>query len=351
VIKHQSNISNKFRRIYGGFHLLDHFLGRARAFEWTRKLRTKYYNGLYDSLSRGEPGQIVELERRRNLSHAEFKREYLDKNKPVVLENAASSWDCVKNWSFEYFNQIHGQDKIVVVDQAQEDNPYEVLTLGQLLMGLQEGLSRYYRFYPLIKRHPEHLLDFDYKWLQERRHQNIVLENFQVFFGPADSYTPLHNASAGNLFTQVHGQKEWVIYSNEYLPVIDPSPIKSNYRSAPYRMETGPFNPFEPDYSPPYHLYKYINGYRTVLNPGDVLFNPPYYWHAVRNIGRTIGVGYRWLPLGNTFRTDPVCAFLDLCTTNPPFWKNWKLSQIDPNLTHLAETGQLDHLRKMHKDL
>jgi hypothetical protein len=44
-----------------------------------------------------------------------------------------------------------------------------------------------------------------------------------------------------------------------------------------------------------YKLYKYCPRYSVELNPGDVLFNPPWWWHAVDNLTPTsVAVATRW---------------------------------------------------------
>lgn len=337
--KHPFSFGQRFQ--YGTYQWLDHFLGRHRAYNLTLNNRKKFYHKLERMVEEGQPGKVIEVDRRIDLSLEEFREKYLIPGVPVIFDGAAKDWDCVKNWSLDYFKEKHGDDQIVLVDQEDVQNNFETLTLGELIDGINDGLSRYYRFYPLLQRHPEHLLDFDVKWLRERRHKNCVFDTWQVFIGPDGSYTPLHNANAGNLFTQVVGEKHWMLYSNDYMPIFDPSPVMSNYRTAPIRKDYGPFNPFDMDFERPYHLYKMMDAYSAYLKPGDVLFNPSYHWHAVKNYGNTIGVGFRWLPLGYTFKNFPLYSLLDMCATRPPFWKTWKLSQIDPNLTHLAEHGKL----------
>ncbi len=337
----QRNISFGARLGYGTFQFMDHFLGRRLSFGMTRPLRKAFYSSLEKRMKKGEKGRVINIDRRKNLSQEEFRSEYLLKNRPVIFEGQAKDWDCVKNWSLQFLKEQHGDDQIIVVNQEDVNNTHEELTLAELIDGINDGMARYYRFYPLIQRHPERLLDFDFKWMQQHRHQNIKFDAFQVFVGPNNSYTPLHNANAGNIFTQVHGTKEWMLYPEYYTAVMDPNPVRSNYRTAPIRKEYGPYNPFDPEHEHPYHLFQYIDRYYGKLNPGDILYNPPYWWHAVKSYGDNIGVGYRWLPLGFNFKHSPLYSFLDMCTTRPPVWKTWKLSQIDPNLTHLAEVGKL----------
>ncbi|MDF1699028.1 MAG: cupin-like domain-containing protein [Saprospiraceae bacterium] len=339
-------ITRSNRILYGVLQTLDHFLGRSLAFKLTKPLRTKLYDSLERQLKKGGQGKVIDVDRVQNISEAKFKQNYLLKNKPVIFEGQALEWACVQNWSLEYLKKLYGDDKIVMVNQEDVNNSHEELTLGELIDGIHNGLAKYYRFYPLIQRHPERLLDFDFKWMKKHRNESIKYDAFQVFIGPNASYTPLHNANPGNIFTQVFGEKEWMLIPPEYSVIVDANPIKSNYRSAPIRKEYGPYNPFEPDHTRPYHLYQYCERYRAILKPGDVLFVPPYWWHAVRNFGDTIGVGYRWLPLWFNFKHHPLHSFLDLCTTRPPVWKTWKLSQIDPNLTHMAEVGKLKEYMK-----
>ena len=67
-------------------------------------------------------GRIMPIERRKDLSLEEFKNHYVKKGIPVVLEGAANDWDCVKNWSLQYFKDLHGKDEIVLVDQGESES-------------------------------------------------------------------------------------------------------------------------------------------------------------------------------------------------------------------------------------
>src|SRR5262249_49552347 len=148
--------------------------------------------------------------------------------------------------------------------------------------------------------------DFDYKWLRARTTKLTWFDAFQVFIGGKGAYTGLHNANQSNLFVQVYGEKEWVLYSHYYSPVVDPSPVRNIYRTAQPGPRCGPFNPFQPEFDPHFPLYKYLDGYSVHLNPGDVLWNPPFYWHAVQNVSDSIGVGYRWLAPLYSFKISPL---------------------------------------------
>jgi hypothetical protein len=338
------NISPLQKLEYGGYQLMDHFVGKKRMKKLLGESRNAFNKRLLTTLSASGPGVIREVERRSDLSVEEFKSHYIKKGIPVVLEGKAKEWACVKNWSLDYFKDLHGDDEIVHVDHKKIESEFGRLTLRAIIENIREGGGKYYCFYPLLQRHPEHIKDFDYQWLLDCRHKKKYRENFQVFMGGKGSYTPLHNAGSCNIFTQAYGEKEWMLYSSYYTSILDPDPSPNIYRNTSY-SKGFPFNPFEPDFET-FPLFKYIDGYRVHLKPGDVLWNPSYYWHAVRNLTDSIGVGYRWLSPAYCFSIEPLYFFLDLCVKNPSFWKANRLALTDINLIHLAQTNRLDAFLK-----
>ncbi len=340
------NIKNSQRFEYGIYQFLDHFLGRERTFKMLGKRRKKFYRNLLETLKKSGEGKIYPIERRKDISLKEFKNHYMRKGIPVVLEGAAKDWDCVKKWSLDYFKELHGDDEIVMATQENMNN-YEAITLREVIDNIKGGGKKYYRFYPLLDRHPEHLKDFDYQWLLDRKTKFSLFEAFQVFIGPKDSISYVHNANPPNFFVQTYGQKDWILISQYYTMIVDPDPVRNVYRNAPFRGKNNmPFDPFSPDYSPPNELYKYIDGYSVSLQPGDILWNPPFYWHTVKNASDSIGVGYRWTDPFYAFKIAPLYMLLDMLAIHPPIWKSWKLLKKDNNLVHLAESGQLDNYLK-----
>lgn len=324
------------------YQFLDHFFGRKNVFKILGHDRKRFFSNLRKNMEAGGEGTLRQIDRRKDLSLHEFREKYLKPGIPVIFDGAAKNWDCCKKWSLDYFEELHGDDRIVIANTKKMQNSYRELTLREVIQQIKKGTNEYYRFYPLLERHPEHIRDFDYKWLRERKNNFSLFEAFQVFIGAKNTDTPLHNANQGNLFVQAYGEKHWMMYPNYYVPVIDPEPIRNVYRNAHYKTEKGPFDPFTLNYEPHYKLFRYIDCFEAYLRPGDVLWNPPFYWHAVKNPTDSIGVGYRWLAPLHAFSVSPLYALLDTFATNPPIWKSYRLYKQDINLIHLAEYNQLD---------
>ena len=297
---------------YGSFQVIDKLLGRQRGVELTYKRRVKLYKSIHAHLKSTGKGEMRQVERIQGISIEDFKNNYIKKGIPVVIENGAKEWGCVKDWSIDYFNEKHGDDDITIIASNIGEAPFEITKLRDLLDNVNNGGDKYFRFYPLLMYHPEHIEDFDYKWLRACRNKFGFWEQFQVFIGGDKTYTPIHSAMPSNIFIQAYGEKEWVIYPPDLTAIIDCEPGKNFHRGAPHKKESGPFNPFNPDYESPYNLYELIDRYTTVLKPGDILYNPPQWWHAVQNNSVSIGVAYRWVSPIAALKSTFLYSFLDL---------------------------------------
>ena len=127
--------------------------------------------------------------------------------------------------------------------------------------------------------------------------------------------------------------------------VMDPNPANNVYRTPRVKPDSTLFNPFEPDYAK-YPEYQYLDRYETTLEPGDVLWNPPYYWHEVVNTTDSIGVAYKWFSLSLNLRIAPFYTILDVFARHPPIWKSLKLFKQDFNQVLLSDRGKLDNYLK-----
>jgi hypothetical protein len=83
--------------------------------------------------------------------------------------------------------------------------------------------------------------------------------------------------------------------------------------------------------------------YETVLEPGDILYSPPYYWHDVINLERSIGLSCRWFSVKSALRASPLLATLEVFNTKPNMIKGLIMSVKDFNevlvMTRKEKTG------------
>ena len=100
----------------------------------------------------------------------------------------------------------------------------------------------------------------------------------QIFMGVPDMGSDIHCAIAVNIFRQIVGQKKWWFIPPSQTPYLKPS-INVNGFSAHTKTLVGKGGATASPW-----LTK-IERYTTVLNPGDVLINPPFFWHGILNLG------------------------------------------------------------------
>ena len=53
-----------------------------------------------------------------------------------------------------------------------------------------------------------------------------------------------------------------------------------------------------------YPLFKNVKFYKFILNPGDILYIPPYWWHAVKNIDNSIAFTFHYYTIYSILTTD-----------------------------------------------
>jgi len=305
------------RALYNSLTVLDHMLPRKLAVRWLAGARERVHVKIRDELQGRPESALTPVIRRRNLGPDEFFHEYLRPGIPVVMEGMASDWPCCGKWTFDFFADRYGDEPVVLTDGVVPHVPSvarRYAMLRDILRSDAGPLAKYLRFHPMLALHPELTDDFPLQWFETYKHRRSLYSHVQFFIGAKGTATGLHNSQMCNLFVMVHGEKEWALYPTTYTPFMDPQTTRSVYRLS--RHNTGNF--IEPGLGR-------LDGYLVHMRPGDVLWNPPFYWHSVRNLTDTIGVGYRWNDQRLAARQSLCMLLLDFFATDPTWFKIWRI--------------------------
>ena len=296
--------------------LAEHFFDSKKVKQSRRKLG--------DSLSGKIPEELGELgEHGENhipvpvidgTNIKEFIKNYRNKSQPVVLKNVASSWPLFKKWNPEFFAKQYPEDPVILFDAAIENKDLaysegketKSVSLSEFVESMNNGGKDYARLLPLLDQHPELLKDLDVDWLMSAANNGSKKSiKHQLFIGGAGTSTSMHCAIGSNLFVQVHGRKQWWIYSNKNSPLLDPIVDRSVFFRSQENSEK------------PEGKFKKADGWTVVLEPGDILYNPPFFWHQVRSIDANVGFGFRWFSLASILRVSPAQFLMTLTASNP----------------------------------
>jgi len=314
------------RALWDALWILDHLAGRGRVDRLLAGARARVAERIAADLT-GDVGGLDEVDRRVALDPRTFQRDYVRPLRPVVLEGAARDWVATRRWTPRFFASRYGDAPITLIRAAPTDlddfaGPgYRPdggeTTLSALVDDMERGRETYARFVPILNEDPTLERDLDRAWVDAMRPRGAVGTYYQLFMGGAGTTTSVHNAIGSNLFVQLYGEKTWWLYSPVYNAVFDP-PLKRS----PFFFSG--IDPEHPDLER-FPLFRGVRGYRVTLRAGDVLYNPPFFWHYVRNPTASIGVGVRFYDVPSILRASPAQALLTALATNPPAWVGRRL--------------------------
>lgn len=264
----------------------------------------------------------------------EYRRNYLRPNIPIILKGAAANWPAVQKWTPEFFQLNYGSEKVAVRFKTEgvgvESVYIKDVTLSELIDNVRDG-GEYYasNLEDLFNDNPElradlslreveryssaHALPGKKKWSIPRKGQIL---STQLFISSAKGRAGYHCASGGNFFVQVYGRKRWIFVNARHTPFMYPAIRKDFfYSSSPVddRLERDELS------AEGYGLYNAVPKYEVVLDPGDVLLSPQWWWHAVDNLGLSIGVALRF-PTG-LFAGNPIYSAMTMLS--PPLWRHY----------------------------
>ncbi len=217
------------------------------------------------------PVDIVE-----GISPRSFKKEYLYKEKPVILRGLWKDYPASKKWTLEYFKEQLGDIEVGVFDAKlqKEDRsfkqPDRKMRFSEYLDTItsdKESDVRLFLF-NIFKHKPELKKDFSYPPLTR-----FYIKIPFMFFGGKNSKVRIHqDMDWSNVFlTQLYGQKEVYLFHPKY------SKLLYKY---PFGVHSS-VNIDAPDYQK-YPGLKYVRGLHCIMEPGDTLFMPSGYWHYIK---------------------------------------------------------------------
>lgn len=216
----------------------------------------------------------------KNGSPEEFHDLYVKNPKPVILRKFSHDTKAVAQWKFEAMLEKYGEEEVVLT-KREEDG-----FLGKL-KEVDDPKIYLHNCEVLFNRYPQLMKDLALDRLGPYIQKGLGYA--QLFIGRQGTGTPFHCAGTWNWFNMLDGEKTWYFIDPEYSYFAYPFMIIGNVASFMLCLYPEDVNTDD------YPLWKWCPYYKATLQPGDVLLNPPWWWHAIRNITPTsVAVASRW---------------------------------------------------------
>ncbi len=287
--------------------LFQNLFGRKLQFArniWVRGLEEAYKT----DLKTGEVKPLPEFDWKQG-SLEEFEKKFRLKQHPVVLRGFLNQSERFNKWDIESFVNKFGNEEVTLTCPVQDGYKGKVKEIN--IPGVYLHNSEI-----LLKKNPSLFLEMGFDLLPKTIAKNLMFSGVaQLFAGRKKTGTWWHCAGGINLFLMLEGQKKWSFIDPENSPRLFPKSVGKGH-SAYYVAEGATSskvyqNNFEKLSEEDQRLltktqgnfvsnkmkeiFNSVDRYEVVLNPGDVLLIPAWWWHDVENITETtMAAATRW---------------------------------------------------------
>ncbi len=236
--------------------------------------------------------KLEQIPRVKAIAKEDFLERYFKPQKPVIIEHAVNEWPAIEKWNLDYMRQMAG-DKIVPLYDDRPVNhedgfnePHANMKMADYIDLLQSQPTKYRIFlWNILKEVPQLQKDFSFPDFGLKLKKNLPM----LFFGGRDSSTFMHyDIDMSNIFHfHFEGKKECTLFPQ--------SQTKYLYK-VPHSLITHESIDFDnPDYEK-WPALKSAQGFRSVLNHGEVLYMPEGYWHYMKYVSPGFSMSLRSWP-------------------------------------------------------
>lgn len=264
----------------------------------------------------------------------EFKNEFYNVMKPIVITQLAKQWPAYEKWNWDYFKQQLGEVEVGVYNNVKSDaytpinRADDYMKFGEYLDLVKKGPVELRIFlFNLFQHAPGLVNDFD--WPEDLM-KGFVKKFPMLFVGGAGSITHMHfDIDLSHiLHTQFAGRKRVLLFPFEEQHKL--------YRKPWEVLSLANFeNYFDPQKSK-LDLGKFpevarARGYEVILEHGDTLFMPAGYWHHMEYIDSGFAMSLRALQSSVVGKLKGVWNLFGMRNidtlmkkTAPEWWYNYK---------------------------
>jgi hypothetical protein len=227
-------------------------------------------------------------------SRREFEEHFLLPQRPVTISGAMEGWPARERWTNDYLTEKVGARTIHPWKPKKKVTDTPPMKLAEYISLLADAAisdgQLYAALLPIRTALPELWPDVRFPPLVDEDKYRQV--NF--WFGPGNNFTPLHYDAANNFLAQIRGRKQVILCPPREIARVYPFPF--NYAANPYSYAANhqsQVNVLSPDLTR-FPAWAHADRALLELGPGDMLFIPVYWWHAVWGIEQNMSINYWW---------------------------------------------------------
>ncbi|XP_065222718.1 hypoxia-inducible factor 1-alpha inhibitor-like isoform X1 [Planococcus citri] len=243
----------------------------------------------------------IKLEKIPKLSFDDSKiDDYITANEPIVIQGS-NLVDSAKVWDLDYLKErMNGKYTVIISkdhkfkyhDEKKLKSDFEPLTkrvqmkfeeFVDKMKNWKEGEERYY-FQQVLDNSVgvsvvQDFVKFNWDWFRDKTSKNNwgPLTSNLLLIAMEGNVTPCHYDEQQNFYAQLRGYKRIMLFKPSQFENLYPHPVHHPYdRQTQIDFEN-------PDYEK-FPRFKNLSGFETIIEPGEVLYIPMYWFHHVESL-------------------------------------------------------------------
>lgn len=243
-----------------------------------------------------------------------FRHEAFDPQLPVVITGATEGWPA-RAWTNEWLAAHVGSQEVTVnecvhgktyaVDRAsglpiytRRQMPFDAFARGAT--DTSEGLR-----YLQIAVCGKHEMFSTLPQLRDSiQYPEYVPKDdcwaVKLWLGPGGHFTGLHYDQVQNVLVQLRGTKRFTLYRPEDTEYLYHCPLdaKREFNSSMVDVQSPDLMAFP--------KFRFAQPYEVELQPGEMLYIPAFWWHAVESVGDNLALNFWWFERVNALHAGYV---------------------------------------------
>lgn len=278
--------------------------------------------------------QLTPVTKLSSIDPQDFRQNYYNPMKPVVITGLAKEWPAYNKWNWDYFKEVVGNTEVGVYNNIKSDaytpvnKADDYMKFGEYLDMVKQGPVGLRIFLFNIFQHAPQLVN-DFTW-PEHLMKGFVKRFPMLFVGGAGSVTHMHfDIDLSHIIhTQFAGRKRVLLfpYDQQYNLYRKPWEVLSFVNFEKYFDKEN--NKLQMENFP---ALKQAKGYEVILEHGDTLFMPAGYWHHMEYLDSGFAMSLRALQPSLTGKLHGVWNLFGMRgidtlmkKTAPHWWYNYK---------------------------
>tara|TARA_Y100001980_G_C14556324_1_gene347380 strand:- start:6291 stop:7406 length:1116 start_codon:yes stop_codon:yes gene_type:complete len=216
---------------------------------------------------------------------------------PVLIKGYMKDTKAVSEWDTEYLQTIIGDFNINVLNKDTKIS-IENYTFNKFIDDMKTKNIYINNNHTILSNFPILFDDIKTQFnnfintLTSTNLRNIHIANLFIGYNKKDNIngSNMHCGGSGNFFCMIKGKKHWTLIDPKYSCL-----LKGRVAESGIHAQTL-FDMPDTDLSSYPKILKHFPRYDITLEPGDILWNAPWWWHRIENIneeGLNIGLAIR----------------------------------------------------------